>query len=141
MCALVPVVALVALGVPASATESRLLPGHGERSRSQFFFKLGGTENMSILDVNVLAVNFWLLTVPSPSTSCQKCIMYPLSALSEVLDVHLSGLASGKMTVYPSPPSSWDLRAGQAGPADNDECATGGTAVTESARAHSYFLS
>ena len=36
--------------------------GHGERSRSQLLFKLGGTENMSILAVNVLAVNFWLLT-------------------------------------------------------------------------------
>ena len=36
--------------------------GHGERSRSQSLFKLGGTENLSILagnalDVNVLAVN------------------------------------------------------------------------------------
>ena len=41
---------------------------------------------MPILAVNVLAVNFWLLTVPSPSmTSCQKCIIYPLSVLSEVL--------------------------------------------------------
>ena len=35
--------------------------GHGERSRSQLLFKLGGTENMRILAVNVLAVKFWLL--------------------------------------------------------------------------------
>ena len=40
---------------------------HGERSRLQLLFKLAGTENMLILAVNVLAVNFWLLTVPSPS--------------------------------------------------------------------------
>ena len=39
----------------------------GERSRSQLHFKLGGTENMSILVVNVLIVNFWLLIVLSPS--------------------------------------------------------------------------
>ena len=33
----------------------------GERSRSQLLFKLGGTENMRILAVNILAVKFWLL--------------------------------------------------------------------------------
>ena len=32
-------------------------PGHGERSRLQLRFKLGGAENLSILAVNVLAVN------------------------------------------------------------------------------------
>ena len=31
--------------------------GHGERSRLQLLFKLGGTKNISILAVNVLAVN------------------------------------------------------------------------------------
>ena len=35
--------------------------GRGERSRSKVLFKLGGTENMRILVVNVLTVNFWLL--------------------------------------------------------------------------------
>ena len=39
------------------------LRGHGERSRLQLLFKLGGTENMLILAVNVLAVNPWLFTV------------------------------------------------------------------------------
>ena len=57
---------------PASERSSgvrrvQLSPGfrsRGERSRLQLLLKLGGTENMSILAVNVLAVNFWLLTVP-----------------------------------------------------------------------------
>ena len=40
---------------------------HGERSRSQLLFQLGGAENMLILAVNGLAVKFWLSTVPSPS--------------------------------------------------------------------------
>ena len=41
----------------------------GERSRSLLLFQNGGTENTSNFAVNVLAVNFWLLTVPSASTS------------------------------------------------------------------------
>ena len=40
----------------------------GERSRSYLLLKLGDTENMLILVVAVLAVKFWLLTVPSLST-------------------------------------------------------------------------
>ena len=32
-------------------------PRHGERSRLQLHFKLGGTENLPILSVNVLAVD------------------------------------------------------------------------------------
>ena len=63
----------------APGPRGRRAGGHGERSRSQLLFelgkkkkkkqllfKLGGTENMTIWAVNVLAVNFWLLTVPSP---------------------------------------------------------------------------
>ena len=47
-------------------------PGHGERSREkQVLLKLAGTENMLILAVNVLAVNFlavksWLLNLAVP---------------------------------------------------------------------------
>ena len=52
----------------------------------------GGTENVPILVVNVLAINFWLLTVPSPlyvvsrsvlyaRCSVTKCIIYPISVL------------------------------------------------------------
>ena len=34
--------------------------GHGERSRSQLHFQLGGPENVQILAVNLLAVNVFL---------------------------------------------------------------------------------
>ena len=37
------------------------LDGRGERSRSQLLLKLGGTEIVLILAVNILAVKFWLL--------------------------------------------------------------------------------
>ena len=47
---------------------------HGERSRLQLLFKLGGTENMSILAVNVLAVNRPL----PPLYSVKKCIIHSI---------------------------------------------------------------
>ena len=58
----------VAEGVAEEVPDPGQVPeGHGERSRLQLPFKLGGTENISILAVNVLTVNFWLLSGPSPS--------------------------------------------------------------------------
>ena len=39
--------------------------GHGERSRSQVVFRFAGTESILILAVNLLAVDFLQLTVPS----------------------------------------------------------------------------
>ena len=42
-------------GRPARSTG--MSSGHGERSRSQLHFQLGGAENLSILVVNALAVN------------------------------------------------------------------------------------
>ena len=52
-------------GFVSSVLEKNLLDAcHGERLRSQFFLKSGGTENLSILGVKL---TFCLLTVPSLS--------------------------------------------------------------------------
>ena len=40
--------------------------GHGERSRSQLLFELGGPENIQILVVNFLAVNVLAVVRPLP---------------------------------------------------------------------------
>ena len=40
--------------------------GHGERSRLQLLFKLGGPENLSILAVNVLGANVLAVNRPLP---------------------------------------------------------------------------
>ena len=46
--------------------------GHVERSRSELLLKLAGTENIVILAVNVLAVNYALR--PPPLNSIKKCL-------------------------------------------------------------------
>ena len=51
--------------------------GHGERSRSELLFKIGGTENLSILVANVLVVN--VLDVNRPPSVLQCSVKkYPL---------------------------------------------------------------
>ena len=51
-----------------------VMVGHGERSRLQSHFKKGGTENFSILVVNVLAVNRPL----PPLYSVKKCLLHSM---------------------------------------------------------------
>ena len=67
-------------------------PRHGERSRSQLHFRLGGTENSLILAVNVLAVNFWLLTSQKVSYTryiVSKSVLYTLYIVLHTLSVLL----------------------------------------------------
>ena len=64
-------------GAPAAAR----VPGHGERSRLQLFFKLAGTEKVAL---NVLAVQIWLFTVP-PIYIVSKRVLYTLYDVKKCL--------------------------------------------------------
>ena len=53
-----------AAGAGLAASARGRAAGRGERSRLQLHFELGGSENLSILAVNVLAVDFSLPLPP-----------------------------------------------------------------------------
>ena len=65
------------------------VPGHGERSRSQLHFTLGGTENLSILSVNASAVN--VLAVHSVSYRCRVFLTLFTRFMHFYVDLWFSG--------------------------------------------------
>ena len=65
---------------PAHAGQQRHRGGHGERSRSQLHFQLGGPENVQILAVNLLAVNVLAVNRPLPLHTVAKSAICTLNS-------------------------------------------------------------
>ena len=74
------------------------------RGRLQLLLELAGTENMSLLAANVLAVKFWLLTGPSLLYIVSKSVLYTLYSGTYVLSqLYLSVIAEQQGSFGTSP--------------------------------------
>ena len=86
--------------------------GHGERSRLHLLFKLGGTDDLSISTLNVLAVNRpFLLYTPVP---CQK-VSSALHTVSKSISIHRGQRGGRRPTAALQPRPRCAPRAALAG--------------------------